>query len=326
MKANKGVRISLMVFVAILAIAFLFSGIAVAKTRISIGTGGSGGVFYVLGAGAAKIINDKSDNLQASAQSTAATTENINLVSKRRGLDFAFVVFSSAYDAYAGEGNFTGKQKDDVRLVMFGHLGLMAPTALKKIGITEIAQAKGKRVAMSPGSLGKKLTVEAYAGSDLTLDDFSSSPVLSYTEMVAALKDGTIDVGMIHAAHPTSSILDIAAMKNIVILKQNDASQAKIMERNPTWLPATIPADTYRGVDYDVKTLATPYAIIASEKVPEDIVYEFIKTVMESNDELVEVHKAGRFYTKDHIGYDKKPAVPFHAGAEKYLKEVGAIK
>ncbi|MBN1828470.1 MAG: TAXI family TRAP transporter solute-binding subunit [Deltaproteobacteria bacterium] len=318
-------RVALAVIVVFSICSIVVAGPAFAKERISIGTGGSGGVFYVLGAGMAKIINDTSKNLLASAQSTAATTENINLTNKR-GLDFSFVVLSSAYEGVTATGAFTGKKKEDIRLVMYGHLGLFAPVALKKSGIETMVQAKGKRVAMSPGSLGKQLTVEAFAGSGLQLSDFSSAPVLSYSEMVNALKDGTIDVGGIHAAHPTSAILDIAALHDIRILSQTEESTKKIMERNPAWLPAEIPAGTYRGVDYEVKTFATPYAIIVNKDVSEAVVYEFIKTIMENNKDLVAVHSAGAFYTKTNIGYKYKPVVPFHPAAAKYLKEIGAIK
>jgi uncharacterized protein len=298
---------------------------ASAKERISIGTGGSGGVFYVLGAGMANIINNKSDNIMASAQSTSATTENINLTD-RRGLDFSFVVLSSAYEGVQGIGEFSGRKKENLRLVMYGHLGLYALVTLQKSGIETIPQAKGKRVAMSPGLIGEKLLVEAFAGSDIQLSDFASTSVLSYSEMVGALKDGTIDVAGIHAAHPTSAILDIASLHDIRILSQTEQSLKKIMERNPAWLPSVIPAGTYRGVDYDVDTLATPYAIIVNKNVPDDIVYEVIKIVMENNDELKAVHSVGSFYSKENIGYNYNPAIPFHPGALKYLKEIGLSK
>ena len=44
-----------------------------AKSRISIATGGSGGVFYTLGAGMADICNQNSDSIESVSETTAAT-------------------------------------------------------------------------------------------------------------------------------------------------------------------------------------------------------------------------------------------------------------
>mgnify|MGYP003149436615 CR=1 FL=1 len=55
---------------------------AVAQERVSIGTGGTGGLFYIIGAGMAEVLNQHMDNAKARDEGTGASVENI-----RRGPD-----------------------------------------------------------------------------------------------------------------------------------------------------------------------------------------------------------------------------------------------
>ncbi len=69
--------------------------------KLKIGTGSSGGVFYVLGAAMADVINQKSSMLNMTAQATSATSENLAFTNSHE-LDFGFAVYDVAYAAYTG--------------------------------------------------------------------------------------------------------------------------------------------------------------------------------------------------------------------------------
>ena len=56
--------------------AALTSTISLAADRISIGTGGTGGLFYVIGAGVAETLNKNLDDTTARAEVTGASVEN----------------------------------------------------------------------------------------------------------------------------------------------------------------------------------------------------------------------------------------------------------
>src|SRR5690606_22243756 len=51
-----------------------------AQDRISIGTGGTGGLFYIIGAGMAEVLNKNLPNATARAEVTGASVENIRRV------------------------------------------------------------------------------------------------------------------------------------------------------------------------------------------------------------------------------------------------------
>src|SRR5690606_39770084 len=76
---------------------------AVAQERISIGTGGTGGLFYVIGAGMAEIINKNMEGATARAEVTGASIENIRRVAADQ-MTFGFSSSSTLYEARNGEG------------------------------------------------------------------------------------------------------------------------------------------------------------------------------------------------------------------------------
>src|SRR5690606_16829844 len=83
----------------------LMAAPAVAQERISIGTGGTGGLFYIIGAGMAEVINQNMDNATARAEVTGASVENIRRVAADQ-MTFGFSSSSTLYEASVGEGPF----------------------------------------------------------------------------------------------------------------------------------------------------------------------------------------------------------------------------
>ena len=80
----------------------------------------------------------------------------------------------------------------------------------------------------------------------------------------------------------------------------------------------------YKGIDEDVSAVTVKATLIASDKISDDVIYELVKTIFESKDDITATHEKGKeldtAYAVDGI------SVPFHPGAEKYFKEIGAIK
>src|ERR671924_1121427 len=68
------------------------------RRRLSIATGGTGGVFYPYGGGIAKIISENLENVQATAEVTAASVDNLKFL-KQGTSDLAFTMADTAQDA-----------------------------------------------------------------------------------------------------------------------------------------------------------------------------------------------------------------------------------
>ena len=85
-----------------------------------------------------------------------------------------------------------------------------------------------------------------------------------------------------------------------------------------------IKGGTYKGVDSDVLTVASPAVIAARSDLSEGIVYKLTKILFEMSKERNAIHPSAKIYTLDKaFNNSKKLGVPFHQGAIKYFKEKG---
>jgi TRAP transporter TAXI family solute receptor len=85
-----------------------------------------------------------------------------------------------------------------------------------------------------------------------------------------------------------------------------------------------IPANTYTGQTQDVQGAAVVNYLVTRAGLSDDLVYQMIKGVFESRDELVAAHQAARDI-KLELAMQGMP-IPMHPGAEKYLREKGVLK
>src|SRR5262245_19153194 len=79
------------------------------KTRLSIATGGTGGVYYPYGGGIAKIISENIPNVEATAEVTAASVDNLKFLRDQKA-DLAFTTADTLSDAVEGRGVFEGNK------------------------------------------------------------------------------------------------------------------------------------------------------------------------------------------------------------------------
>ena len=313
------------VLLAAMGVALVAGGAAEAatRTRTTFGTGNSGGVYYILGAGMADLINKGSANVEVTAQSTSGTTENLNLVNAGE-LGFGFTVYDSAYFAYIGEREYKGKAKlENLRLLMMGHVGAHASVVWGDSAYKTMGDLKGKTIPTSPGVAAFLLDQAAFKPWGVEMVK-GKVPILSYSEQTTAMKDNTIPVGNYNMAHPASAILDLASAKPLRLLGQTEETMAAILKEHPYWVKAVIPGGTYAGQAEDVMTIGFPYAVVVNKDMPDAAVRDFMRICFEND--LSKIHPDGKFYSHDNTSYVSKPLVPYHPAAEAYLKEKGLVK
>ncbi len=117
---------------------FFSSAIVGAQTkdmkRLSLLTGGTGGVYYPYGGGLAQVISKHVPNTTSTAEVTAAAVDNIKLLKAGKG-ELALVIADVASDAIQGKGRFEKDGKIPLRAlaVLYGNLNHMV--VLKESGI-----------------------------------------------------------------------------------------------------------------------------------------------------------------------------------------------
>src|SRR6266852_2149874 len=86
----------------------LISGAALAQLKtMAIATGGTGGVFYPLGGGIAHIVSKTIPGLQATAEVTGGSVDNLKLIGSGQS-ELAFTQADAAFDAVNGLDKFKG--------------------------------------------------------------------------------------------------------------------------------------------------------------------------------------------------------------------------
>src|SRR5688572_20159911 len=73
--------------------------------RLSIATGGTGGVYYPYGGGIAKIISENLSGVEATAEATAASVDNLKFLRDGRS-DIAFSMADTVEEAALAQGPF----------------------------------------------------------------------------------------------------------------------------------------------------------------------------------------------------------------------------
>lgn len=286
---------------------------------LSIATGGTGGVYYPYGGGLAEIWTRHVPGVQAVAEVTGGSVENIRLANRGESL-IAQTMNDVLYQAYHGEGRFKGKpQKVLAMFQMYPHH--FHVVTLKGSGIKTIYDIKGKRVSVGAPGSGTEFKANLVLGAlGITYKDFKVQR-LSFTENANALKDGTIDVGIWDVAAPTSSVMDLATTRDIDLISFSDEDIAKIVKAYPYYSSFELPPGTYKGQDYPVKNPSVWNTVACNSDLPEDMVYKLVKAAFENRDYLEKIHPFAKYTTLENSL--KASPIPLHPGAVKYYQEKG---
>ncbi len=310
-------RILAILFIGIF---FVMAGQAMAKTEfISIGTGGTGGIYYPYGGGVAEIWSKHVKDVKAVAEVTGASVENVKLAHKGETVVGA-VMGDVAEAGFSGTGKFQEK-KHDIKTLAVMYPNLLQVVTLKKSGITDIEQVKGKQISTgSPGSGTNFMAEAVFKALDIPLDSYQDSR-LSFTESANALRDGTIEVGIWSVGPGTSSILDLATTHDIHVIGFTPEQTQKVLEFNQNYAGVDLSGGVYRGVDAPVATIGVWNVMICQGSLETEMVYNLAKALFENNDYLQKIHPSAAYTTPENAV--KYSPIPLHPGTVKYLEEKG---
>ena len=308
----------------ILIFAISFSDSVGAQTvRISIATGGTGGVYYPVGGAMARLISKYVPNTEATAEVTSASVDNLKLLHKK-GVALAMFQGDTGYDALKGADKFKAIGPVRVRCICSMYSYPTQFVALKGSGINSVSDFRGRRVATgAPGSGTEVISeriLESY-GIDIKKD--IKRERLSAVESANALKDGKIEAFTWISGVPNSAILDLASTPGIKIkiLDTSEHIDKLIKKYGPVYPKMVMPKGTYPNVDYDVHAVGVTGLLGCHEEMDAGLVYNILKTILEHQTELAMAHKEVSDFNVNKA--TTSSPIPFHPGAIKYFRERG---
>lgn len=304
------------------------SAMAVEKRFVSIGTGGVTGVYYPTGGAICRLVNKnrKKTGIRCSVESTGGSVFNINAI--RQGeLEMGVAQSDWQYHAYNGTSKFkdAGPFKK-LRAVFSVHAEPATLVVRADSGIKEFADLKGKRVNVGQPGSGTVATYDVIANAyGQKRSDLKLAAELKSSEMGQALCDNKIDAYFILVGHPAGLIKETTTTCDARIANIHGPAVDGLVKENSFYRYASVPAGMYTGNPEAAKTMGVGATFVSSEDVPEDVIYEVVKSVFENFDDFRKLHPAFKNLKKTEM-VSAALSAPLHAGAIKYYKEAGLIK
>jgi TRAP transporter TAXI family solute receptor len=324
-------------------VATLAAGTASAQdpTFFRIGTGSGGGTYFPIGGTIANAISappgaracDEGGQcgvpgLIAIAQSTTASVFN-NTAVENGELEAGMAAADVTRSMYLGEGAFDGKPHPKLRIVanLFPEdLHLVLP---KGESIDSLADLEGKRVGIAQAGSGTQVAVlQMLEEWGVTRDNMDEAE-LNNSQSAERLADGQLDAYFYAAGWPVSAMVQLSNTRGMELHSFSTEDMERINGLIPAYIPSTIPAGVYEGVDYEVNTPAVSALLVVSSDLSEELVYGITQALWNDNTRnlLDNGHAKGKQITPDTaLDGVMGLGVPLHPGAEKFYREAGLLE
>jgi len=305
------------------------AAIAVAATstafaqNISIATGGTGGVYYPMGGGLAAVLSKHVSGMQATAEVTGGSVDNLNLIASGKPY-VGFSMVDAALDASKGKDKFEGRPVN-LRTLLVLYPNRMHVVTTEATGIKNMSDLKGKRIATgSAGSATEVMSIRLLEAAGLDPNKDVTRERLSVAESVNAIKDRKIEAFFWVGGLPTAAVTDLANTPGtkIRMIDHADAVAAMNKKYGNLYYADTIPKATYSGMAADNKMASVANILLVNANMPDDQAYKIVKAVFDHQKDLIAVHQE---YANVTIAGQKQASTPidFHPGAVKYIQEKG---
>jgi len=283
---------------------------------LSLGTAGTGGIYYPLGGAIASRLSIADTARQYTAEVSGGSVENVNRLSSRQ-MDLAMVISLTMYQAYHGEGDFS-QPIPGLRAIAPLYANLTHILVPASSQARSVADFGGFRVSVgAAGSGTEQLARHVLEAHGLSYEDISPR-YLSFSESSAALRDGAIDAAIISVGYPAAAVLEASTTGDMRLIGFSGEVLDRMIDDYPFYSEGTIPSGAYPGVEDDVRTLAVMNWMISMDTLDDEVVTILLNVFEDDRVSLEQVHDMARQI--DLTRMDSAP-IPLHAAAQRWLSE-----
>ncbi|BCV25262.1 TAXI family TRAP transporter solute-binding subunit [Gelria sp. Kuro-4] len=304
------------------------SGASSGSTALKMAVGGAGGGWYIAGA-AMGAQWEKSLKGVTTTLVPGGGVANPTRVNNHQE-DIGFTYTTNAVGATKGLPPYTQKAENlrgmiNLNIKQFFHFMVLADKNITSF--EQLAQNKiGLKISPGPRGSGSEATtalvLKEYGLNYENLKKWGGFVEFSSPgDAVDKIRDGHLDTYACLTTAGDPSTTDLAVSRKMVFLELNEKVRDAMVSQYG-YSKGAIPAGKYEGQDEEIPTVYDGVLLVVNKDVPEDLVYNLVKTLCENAEELKKVHAI----FKD---FDPKvaPQMPLqlHPGAEKYYKEKGLL-
>jgi TRAP transporter TAXI family solute receptor len=293
-----------------------------------------GGGWYSQAGGFVELIKSKDPSFNIKVVPGAGIQNMSKLQQGETEIAWGLPPFIAA--SYNGQDPYKDKHPD-MRLVMNGlgyvHIQVGVPVEYPANTMKDVFEiAKGKAITIGttpPGGSDEWVMRKVFEFYKMTYADVRAKGgkviLVSYSDLTTQYRDRNMDVFFANLAVPGAALQEASLARKMKILPLDD-DLIKFLESHGL-SRGVIPKGSYKDVannDKDIPTIAMANTIVANQKVPADVVYQFTKVLLSDVNGVRKVHPAFKdFDPKDAV---RLANVPLHPGAEKAYKEAGLLK
>lgn len=289
----------------------------------SLATSSSGSSPNTLGSIISNVLNNHQDAVEISAQVTAGFNENLYLVIQGDA-DLGMGTCLDLAQAYNQEEGFEDAKFKDLRLIglyaiEYGHQVCRADS-----GIKTLEDLVGKKLNINtPSSVTATRNRMIISGMGRTPEDFRIFEIATSGAM-DGLRDKTFDATFNGMSIGNSSVMELASQIPVHLIDVPEDVFEKFNEAaGGAFGYGIIPGGTYAGQDEDCHTWVGYNMLYCRADADEEAIYQLTKTFWENLGELAAADTGFSALNSDMAAFG--PDLPFHSGAERYLKEIDAM-
>lgn len=277
------------------------------KQFLSIGTGGTGGIYYPLGGAIASLLSVGDSVRQYTAEVTGGSVENVNRLREGQ-IDLGFALSVSAYEAFHGGSDYVTRF-ESLRVVAPLYPNLIHVLVPRGSTAESLSDLAGKKISV--GSAGSGTEQVARQLLEVYGLDYSSvdARFLTFSESAGSLRDGAIDAAIISVGYPAGAVLEATTTGGARLLSLEPDRVESLISLYPYYSAGRIPTGAYPRVEADIATVAMMNWIVAREDLDGEVVRSVLDLFRGRRGELQQVHEmAGQV---DLSALDQAP-IPLH--------------
>jgi TRAP transporter TAXI family solute receptor len=258
-------------------------------------------------------------NVNISVQSRGGAAMTTRLISGNIG-NFGLSTAALAYEGWMGEAEWADKKKlTDNRTIAVFMPYVFQCYGLAKSNIRKVEDLNGKVVSFNR----KGSTTQAWLFQWKDIIGLRPSKVVNVGPGQGSrlIADGRIDAQWTAGTCPHARTQELAASHKIFVIGFGKENVEKILDKYPSVSHYVIKAGTYKGAPtQDLDTIADSMMLICNKNVPDDLVYNIVKTTFEKKKDLVKGFSRFKLVDIENI---TRSSIPLHPGAVRFYKEKG---
>jgi TRAP transporter TAXI family solute receptor len=296
-------------------------GGAAAGDSIRFGTSSVGSTFYVLAVGISEL-SRKHAGINSTVEPLGGSTATINGLAAGK-LDLAMANSASAFTAYHGQEPF--KRPMDIALIAQGQPSLRYIVVRQDAGIKSAADLAGKTFIAKRRALPEmEMIANALLESqNVAKDKVKVVETVETNQATAALRTGTAQAAIFPGGLRIAPLEELLRDDVVELLPLQADKADAMMKKLPNYFTKTnIPAGTFQNQNNESAAPTLNTYLVARQDMSEDAAYKLTKAIFANHKEFVSYHAEAKHWTVQNTLEDAK--IPFHPGAIRYFKEVGA--